>query len=40
MLNVGNLSAKPGQKTFGYLKTAQSRSGLRLDIPVHLIAGA
>ena len=40
MLQVGNLSAKPGEKTFGYLETAQSRSGLRLDIPVHLIAGA
>ena len=40
MLNVGNLSAKPGQKTFGYLETAKSRSGLRLDVPVHLIAGA
>ncbi len=40
MLTVGNLSAKPGEKTFGYLETAQSRSGLRLDIPIHLIAGA
>ncbi len=40
MLQVGNLSAKPGEKTFGYLETAQSRSGMRLDIPVHLIAGA
>ncbi len=40
MLKVGNLSAKPGEKTFGYLETAKSRSGMRLDIPVHLIAGA
>jgi len=40
MLQVGNLSAKPGEKIFGYLETAQSRSGMRLDIPVHLIAGA
>ncbi len=40
MLKVGNLSAKAGEKTFGYLETAQSRSGLRLDIPVHLIAGS
>ena len=40
MLQVGNLQAKPGEKTFGYLETAQSRSGMRLDIPVHLIAGA
>ena len=40
MLKIGNLSAKPGEKTFGYLETAQSRSGMRLDIPVHLFAGA
>ena len=40
MLKVGNLQAKPGEKVFGYLETAQSRSGMRLDIPVHLIAGA
>jgi len=40
MLQAGNLSAKPGEKVFGYLETAQSRSGMRLDIPVHLIAGA
>ena len=40
MLKAGNLQAQPGQKVFGYLETAASRSGLRLDIPVHLIAGA
>lgn len=40
MLHVGNLRAAAGEKTFGYLETAASRSGLRLDIPVHLIAGA
>ena len=40
MLNVGNLSANAGEKVFGYLETAASRSGIRLDIPVHLIAGA
>lgn len=40
MLQVGNLRAAAGEKTFGYLETAASRSGLRLDIPVHLIAGA
>ncbi len=39
MLKVGNVSAKAGEKTFGYLETAQSRSGMRLDVPVHLIAG-
>ena len=40
MLQAGNLSARAGEKTFGYLETAASRSGMRLDIPVHLIAGA
>lgn len=40
MLKVGNLSANAGEKTFGYLETAASRSGIRLDVPVHLIAGA
>ena len=40
MLKVGNLSANKGEKTFGYLETAKSRSGIRLDVPVHLIAGA
>ena len=40
MLNVGNVSASAGTKTFGYLETATTRSGLKLDIPVHLIAGA
>lgn len=40
MLQVGNLRAAAGKKTFGYLETAASRSGMRLDIPVHLIAGA
>ncbi|MCY4020271.1 MAG: succinylglutamate desuccinylase/aspartoacylase family protein [Chloroflexi bacterium] len=40
MLQVGNLGAQAGEKTFGYLETAASRSGIRLDIPVHLIAGA
>ncbi len=40
MLQVGNLQANPGEKTFGYLETVASRSGMRLDIPVHLVAGA
>jgi len=40
MLQVGNLKAPAGQKVFGYLETAAARSGLRLDPPVHLIAGA
>lgn len=40
MIRVGNLNAKPGEHTFGYLEVAESRSGLRPDIPVHLFAGA
>ena len=39
-MQVGNLQAKPGKHVFGYLEVAASRSGLRPDIPVHLIAGA
>jgi uncharacterized protein len=39
MLKVGNLEAKAGEHTFGYLETAASRSGLRPDVPVHLFAG-
>lgn len=39
-MQVGNLQAKPGEHVFGYLEVAASRSGLRPDIPVHLIAGA
>jgi predicted deacylase len=39
-MNVGNLQARPGEHTFGYLKVAASRSGLSPDIPVHLFAGA
>lgn len=40
MLKVGNLEAQAGEHIFGYLETANSRSGLRLDIPVHLFVGA
>jgi hypothetical protein len=38
-MKVGHLEAQRGQHTFGYLKTAASRSGLSPDIPVHLFAG-
>ena len=40
MLKAGNLQAQAGERVFGYLETATSRSGLRLDIPVYLFAGA
>ena len=40
MLKAGNLQAQAGEHVFGYLETAVSRSGLRLDVPVHLFAGA
>ncbi|MEM7798072.1 MAG: succinylglutamate desuccinylase/aspartoacylase family protein [Chloroflexota bacterium] len=39
-MKVGDLEAKPGSHTFGYLKTTAGRSGLRPDIPVHIFAGA
>lgn len=38
-MQVGNLKARPGEIVFGYLETAVSRSGLKPDIPIHLIAG-
>lgn len=40
MMKVGNLEARPGEHSFGYLEVAKSRSGLSPDIPVHLFAGA
>ena len=40
MLKVGNLQAQAGEHVFGYLETAESRSGLRLDLPMHLLAGS
>jgi hypothetical protein len=40
MIRVGDLEAESGEHAFGYLETAESRSGLAPDVPVHLIAGA
>ncbi len=39
-MRAGNLEAKPGEHTFGYLEVGSSRSGLAPDVPVHLFAGA
>jgi predicted deacylase len=39
-VKVGDVEARPGTKTFGYLRTALSRSGLGPEIPVHVVAGA
>ena len=39
-MRAGNLEAKPGEHTFGYLEGPRSRSGLAPDVPVHLFAGA
>lgn len=38
-MQIGNIKAQPGEKVFGYLPTGAARSGLRPDIPIHLIAG-
>ena len=40
MLKVGNITAKAGERAFGYLQTTHTRAGLAPDIPVHLVAGA
>lgn len=40
MLKVGNITAKAGERAFGYLETTRTRSGMAPDIPVHLVAGA
>lgn len=39
-MRIGEIEAQPGTKAFGYLKTGAGRSGLRPDIPVHVIAGS
>jgi predicted deacylase len=38
-MQIANITAKPGEKAFGYLETTAARSGLKPDIPVHVIAG-
>jgi hypothetical protein len=38
-MRVGDVEAKPGTKAFGYLGAGAGRSGLRPDVPVHVIAG-
>lgn len=39
-MRIGEVEAGPGQRAFGYLKVAASRSGLSPDIPIHLCVGA
>ena len=39
-MRVGSIEARGGERAFGVLETASTRSGLRLDIPVHVFAGA
>ncbi len=38
-MQIGNIKAQSGEKKFGYLSTGAARSGLRPDIPIHVIAG-
>ena len=40
LTRVGKIEAQPGQDAFGYLKAAKSRSGVSLDIQVHIFDGA
>jgi predicted deacylase len=39
-MRVGNLEARPGEHLFGVYAGPKSRSGLALDLPMHLFAGA
>lgn len=39
-MRIGTMEAGPGERAFGYLEVAKSRSGLGPDIPVHLLVGA
>jgi predicted deacylase len=39
-LRIGNIEAKAGEHAFGFLEVTKSRSGLGVDIPIHLFAGA
>jgi predicted deacylase len=39
-MRIGNLSAQPGQHVYGEFAGPRSRSGLALNLPMHLFAGA
>ncbi len=39
-MRIGNLTAQPGQHVFGEFEGPKSRSGLALNLPMHLFAGA
>jgi hypothetical protein len=39
-MQIGPITAQVGEHAFGYLPVARSRSGLDLDIPLHLFVGA
>lgn len=40
LTRVGKIEAQPGEDAFGYLKVAKSRSGVSLDVQVHICDGA
>lgn len=39
-MRVGKLSAQPAGHTFGFLSGPRSRSGMTIDVPIHLFVGA
>lgn len=39
-MKIGNIEAKPGERAFGYLEIGKGRSGMDVDIPIHILAGA
>jgi uncharacterized protein len=39
-VRIGNLDAKRGTRAFGYLGVGRSRSGLQVDVPLHVVSGA
>lgn len=38
-MQIGSIHAGPGEHSFGYLEVAGTRSGLCLDIPIHIFVG-
>lgn len=39
-MKIGNIEAKPGEHAFGYLEVNKGRSGMVVDVPLHILAGA
>ena len=39
-MNIGNIQANPGEKTYGFFKTGETHGRFPAHIPLHLIVGA